>query len=45
VTVDTPARLKASVGGTLDDVYMRFTGRALAAPEAETDGAPAEVAA
>jgi ABC-2 type transport system ATP-binding protein len=45
VTVDTPARLKASVGGTLDDVYMRFTGRALAAPEAEADGAPAEVAA
>jgi len=46
VAMDSPARLKASVNGTLDDVYMRYTGRAFAEPDAdERPGVPAGVVA
>ncbi len=31
VTVDTPARLMSEHGGSLEDVYLRLTGRSLAA--------------
>jgi hypothetical protein len=31
VTIDTPSHLMSKYGGTLEDVYLRLTGRPLAA--------------
>ncbi len=31
ITIDTPSKLMASYGGTLEDVYLKLTGRPLAA--------------